>query len=71
MTVPLTIDATYEDGVLRPAQPLPLAEHERVRIQIQSLDAVALTYGSLGWQGDSATVQEVATSSDLDVDGSP
>jgi predicted DNA-binding antitoxin AbrB/MazE fold protein len=26
----ITIDATYEDGVLKPAQPLPLAEHEKV-----------------------------------------
>ena len=30
----LTIEATYEDGVLKPAQPLPLAEHEQVRITV-------------------------------------
>jgi predicted DNA-binding antitoxin AbrB/MazE fold protein len=27
----ITIDATYEDGVLKPAQPLPLSECEKVR----------------------------------------
>ena len=27
----ITIDATYEGGVLKPAQPLPLAEHEKAQ----------------------------------------
>lgn len=27
----LEVDAVYEDGVLKPASPLPLAEHQRVR----------------------------------------
>ncbi|MEX2139364.1 MAG: antitoxin family protein [Pirellulales bacterium] len=31
----ITIDATYEDGVLKPAQPLPLAEHEKVRVTVE------------------------------------
>ena len=31
----LSIEATYEDGVLKPDKPLPLAEHERVRIVIR------------------------------------
>jgi predicted DNA-binding antitoxin AbrB/MazE fold protein len=26
----LTVEAIYEDGVLKPAQPLPLREHEQV-----------------------------------------
>ena len=26
----IVVEATYENGVLRPAQPLPLAEHEKV-----------------------------------------
>lgn len=29
-----TITAIYEQGVLRPLQPLPLAEHSQVKIQI-------------------------------------
>ena len=32
----LEIDATYEDGVLKPDQPLPLAEHQRVKVTVQS-----------------------------------
>jgi predicted DNA-binding antitoxin AbrB/MazE fold protein len=32
----LTIEATYEGGVLRPAQPLPLQEHEKVEVMIRT-----------------------------------
>ena len=31
----ITIDATYEGGVLVPAQPLPLGEHEKVRVTVE------------------------------------
>ena len=31
----LTVEAIYENGVLKPAQPLPLKEHETVRITIE------------------------------------
>ena len=31
----LTIEAIYENGVLKPGQPLPLKEHETVRITIE------------------------------------
>ena len=31
----ITFDATYEDGVLKRALPLPLAEHEKVRVTVE------------------------------------
>jgi predicted DNA-binding antitoxin AbrB/MazE fold protein len=31
------VDAVYENGVLRPFEPLPLEEHQRVRITISSI----------------------------------
>ena len=31
----ITIDATYEDGVLKPAQKLALREHEKVRVTVE------------------------------------
>src|SRR5439155_26730916 len=34
-SMPLTIEAIYENGVLKPAQPLPLAEHARVQVTIE------------------------------------
>jgi len=32
----ITIEATYEGGVLVPAQPLALSEHEKVRVTVES-----------------------------------
>ena len=31
----LTIEAIYENGVLKPAQPLPFKEHEKVTVTIE------------------------------------
>jgi predicted DNA-binding antitoxin AbrB/MazE fold protein len=30
----ITIEAVYEDGVLKPVQPLPLKEHEKVCVTV-------------------------------------
>jgi predicted DNA-binding antitoxin AbrB/MazE fold protein len=30
----ITIDVTYEDGVLKPASPLPFKEHEMLRVTL-------------------------------------
>ena len=30
-----TFEAVYENGVLKPAQPLPLKEHEKVRVTVE------------------------------------
>ena len=35
----IVIDATYEDGVLKPDTPLPLAEHEKVRVTVEQRPA--------------------------------
>ena len=32
--MPINVDAIYEDGVLKPLQPLPLSEHQKVRITL-------------------------------------
>jgi len=31
----ITVEAVYEDGVLKPAKPLPLKEHEKVSITVE------------------------------------
>jgi predicted DNA-binding antitoxin AbrB/MazE fold protein len=31
----IMVNATYEDGVLKPAQPLPLVEHAQVRVTVE------------------------------------
>jgi predicted DNA-binding antitoxin AbrB/MazE fold protein len=65
--MPLTVEAIYEGGVLKPAQRLPLEEHEQVRITIQSKTSwVEETYGICGWKGSAAEAEQFATDPDLD-----
>jgi predicted DNA-binding antitoxin AbrB/MazE fold protein len=42
-----TITATFEDGVLKPTQPLDLPAHAEVRLTIELLPAPPLTVGKL------------------------
>ena len=66
MTV--TVEAVYEDGVIKPTRPLPFREHEKVQITIlqessavqEALDAVQRSYGLIGWTGDPEVVRRVA-----------
>ena len=59
----LTIEATYENGVLRPVKPLPLiSDGTRVWVTLHIAveeDRVRATYGLLGYQGDAETVRRV------------
>jgi predicted DNA-binding antitoxin AbrB/MazE fold protein len=42
-----TITATFEDGVLKPTQPLDLPAHAEVRVTIELLPESPLTVGKL------------------------
>ena len=62
----LTIQAIYEDGKLRPLQPLPLEENESVLIQVIRHSAVEDTTGML--QGlQPQIVQDVAEGEEFSV----
>jgi predicted DNA-binding antitoxin AbrB/MazE fold protein len=39
----ITVDAVYEDGVLKPSGPLPLNEHEKVRVTVTPRTAARST----------------------------
>ena len=68
----LTIQATYENGVLRPAQPLPLREQEQVRIIIQSeLGWAERSAGLLRWTGDVETLDRFIMDPELDPQEGP
>lgn len=60
----VTIEATYENGILRPSQPLPLQEHEKVRVTIETTEdrvrRVRETAGLIGWKGDAETLERLA-----------
>ena len=63
----LTIEAVYENGVLKPTQPLPLKEHERVQITIPSRSNwVQETYGICGWKGSAEEAERFASDPELD-----
>ncbi len=74
----LTVEAIYENGVLKPAQPLPLREHEKVEITIRTprevqaaVEAVRRSYGLIGWTGDAETVRRVALDPEFGIEESP
>jgi len=57
----ITIEAVYENGVLKPTQPLPLKEHERVQVTIETPPLNILqAYGILGWKGTSEELEAFA-----------
>lgn len=63
----LMIEAIYENGILKPTQPLPLKEHEKVRLAVLRAPSVAeQTYGLIGWTGDAATLERLALDPQLD-----
>ena len=65
MTV--TVDATYENGALRLLQPLPLREHQKVRVSIEVEPSLLLrAYGMMGWKGDAETIERIALGPDFD-----
>jgi predicted DNA-binding antitoxin AbrB/MazE fold protein len=63
----ITVNAVFENGTLRPMEPLPLAEHARVRVTIQPIgDWVNDSYGICGWKGSSEELRRLALSPDLE-----
>jgi len=68
----ITVDAVYENGVLKPAQPLPLAEHEQARITIVAQTSWAKqTAGLLQWTGDPDVLRRVAEDPEYGILESP
>ena len=68
----ITVEAIYENGVLKPSQPLPLKEHERVQVTVQApLPDILQSQGILGWKGSSEELQELALSPEYDPQEGP
>ena len=63
----ITVEAIYENGVLRPVRQLPLQEHEKVEITFQARGSrVRQTAGLVGWTGSQEDADFIATSPELD-----
>ena len=68
----LMFEAVYENGVLKPARPLPLREHERVRITVEpAVSRVRQSAGLMGWTGSQEDADFVALSPELDSQDGP
>jgi predicted DNA-binding antitoxin AbrB/MazE fold protein len=70
--MPITLEAIYEDGVLRFNQPLPLNEHEKVRVTLEPvLTWAERTAGILNWSGSPEMFRQVAEGDEFSVQESP
>jgi predicted DNA-binding antitoxin AbrB/MazE fold protein len=68
----LTIEAIYENGVLKPTEPLPFQEHEKVTITIQPAISLARqTAGMVPWTGDVETLERITRDSEFGILESP
>jgi len=65
----ITVEAVYENGVLKPSQPLPWKEGERVSVAVSSLDSPILrAYGIMGWKGTSDELDRLLAEIEADED---
>ncbi|MHB8974426.1 MAG: antitoxin family protein [Pirellulaceae bacterium] len=63
----ISFEAIYENGVLRPERPLPLGEHQKVRVTVESeASPIVDAYGVVGWKGDHAALERFALDPELD-----
>jgi predicted DNA-binding antitoxin AbrB/MazE fold protein len=68
----ITVEAVYENGVLKPDKPLPLQDHERVQVTVQVKQSVARdSAGMLRWRGDWETLRRLAEDDEFGVMESP
>ncbi len=68
----ITVEATYENGMLKLGQPLPLQEHEKVQVTIQPVVSIARqTAGMIPWKGDAETLERIACDAEFGILESP
>jgi predicted DNA-binding antitoxin AbrB/MazE fold protein len=68
----ITVETTYENGVLKLTQPLPLKEQEKIRVTIEPESSWAeRTAGMLKWTGDPELLREIAEGDEFSILESP
>jgi predicted DNA-binding antitoxin AbrB/MazE fold protein len=74
----ITVEATYENGTLKLKEPLPLKEHERVHVTVETrpeiqaaLEAVERSYGLIRWTGDPKVIERVALEPEFGIREAP
>ena len=57
----IVVEAVYQNGVLRPAEPLPLKENETVQLTVETeVSWARRTAGLIRWTGDAETLERIA-----------
>jgi predicted DNA-binding antitoxin AbrB/MazE fold protein len=64
--MPLTVEAIYENGVLKPVEPLPLKEHEKVRVTIEPAENWVQATAGIIPCADPRLIEWAATDPELD-----
>jgi predicted DNA-binding antitoxin AbrB/MazE fold protein len=65
--IAIVVEAVYENGVIKPARALPLREHQKVQLTVESaVSRVRQTAGLIGWTGSQEDADFVALSPELD-----
>jgi predicted DNA-binding antitoxin AbrB/MazE fold protein len=65
--VPITVEAIYENGVLKPARRLPFRERQKVHVTVESaVSRVRQTAGIIGWTGSQQDADFIALCPELD-----
>jgi len=68
----ITVEAVYENGMLKLERPLPLAEHEKVRVTVEpEISPLLAGHGMMGWTGDAETIERFALSPEFDPNEAP
>jgi predicted DNA-binding antitoxin AbrB/MazE fold protein len=68
----ISVEAIYENGLLKPTEPLPLQEHERVRLTIEpAVSWAERTAGMLKWTGNPEVLRRIAEDDEVGILESP
>jgi predicted DNA-binding antitoxin AbrB/MazE fold protein len=68
----ITVEAVYENGILKPSEPLPWKDGQKVRVVVSSLDSPLLkAYGIMGWKGSSEELDRLLSEIEFDEDDLP
>lgn len=68
----IVVEATFENGVLRPLRPLPFVENQHVRLTIDAISTLAQqSAGLVPWHGDTQTLERLAMDPELAPENSP
>jgi len=63
----ITVEAIYENGMLKLKEPLPFDEHERVEVTVrparkpgsEAEEAIRRSYGLIGWKGSHEELEHI------------